>query len=305
MAEINANFVIQPIELTTIVDSTDLSFTPSAINLTVSTVNKGETGATGPAGVNGATGPTGSTGPVGATGSTGLTGATGLGATGATGLVGATGTQGSTGPQGTTGATGPIGSTGPQGDPGGATGATGIQGATGAQGSVAGSNTQIQFNNSGNFDASANFTFDSAISLLTLTGNLLTTGTTSIQQAKEKVTANNTAATGTINYDLLSQAILYHTANASSNFTLNFRGNSTITLNSLMESNQSMTCTFINTNGANGYYANVIQIDGANITPKVVGVVAGTSISNDVYTYNIIKTAANTFVVFETVAGFA
>jgi hypothetical protein len=123
MAEINANFVIQPIELTTIVDSTDLSFTPSAINLTVSTVNKGETGATGPIGASGATGVPGD--PGGATGATGLTGATG--STGPTGLTGATGL---------TGSTGPIGSTGPQGDPGGATGATGAAGAAGADGAT-------------------------------------------------------------------------------------------------------------------------------------------------------------------------
>ena len=122
MAEINANFVIQPIELTTVVDSTDLSFTPSAINLTVS-AGTGFIGATGPIGATGATGVPGD--PGGATGATGLTGATG--STGPTGLTGATGL---------TGSTGPIGSTGPQGDPGGATGATGAAGASGATGPI-------------------------------------------------------------------------------------------------------------------------------------------------------------------------
>ena len=129
-------------------------------------------------------------------------------------------------------------------------------------------------------------------------------GTTSIQQAKEKVTANSVAATGTINYDLLTQAIVFNTVNASNNFTLNFRGNATTTLDSIMLSNQSMTCSFINTNGTTGYYANVINVDGNLITPLLPGALSGTVSGKDIYTFNIIKIAANTFTVFQSAVGY-
>ena len=132
-------------------------------------------------------------------------------------------------------------------------------------------------------------------------------GTTTIQQAKEKVTANATGSTGTINYDLLDQAIILKTANATANFALNFRGNSSTSLDTVMSSNQSLTCTFINTNGANGYYATSIQIDSAIVTPKWVypgAPTIGTTSGQDVYTFNIIKTAANTYNVLAAKTGF-
>jgi len=140
------------------------------------------------------------------------------------------------------------------------------------------------------------------------TGNLISTGTTKIQQALEKITANTTAATGTINFDVLNQAILFNTSNASANFTLNIRGNATEALNSVMSSNQSITLRFINTNGNVGYYANVYQIDGSNITPKWVSNVGPPSIGTvngiDVYDFEIIKTAANTYTVLGIQIGY-
>jgi hypothetical protein len=141
----------------------------------------------------------------------------------------------------------------------------------------------------------------------TLTG-LTVAGMTSIQEAKEKLTANSTASTGTLTFDVLTQAILYKSANATANFTLNIRGNSTTSLNSIMSNNESLTITFINTNGANAYYANVIQIDASNITPVYPLAVtpnAGTSNGKDVYTYNIFKLASNTYTVFGSRIGFS
>ena len=49
-------------------------------------------------------------------------------------------------------------------------------------------------------------------------------GAASIQNTVEKVTVSATAATGTINYDVITQAVLYYTSAASGNFTVNFRG---------------------------------------------------------------------------------
>lgn len=153
-----------------------------------------------------------------------------------------------------------------------------------------------------------NITNVGTLTTLTVSGNISTTGTTTIQQAKEKVTVSSSPATGTVNFDLLTQAILLNTANATANFTLNIRGNSSVTLNTLMNSNESATLRFINTNGATGYYANVITIDGTTITPNwvvpggtpVIGITAG----KDAYDFNIIKTAANTYTVLASKTGY-
>jgi hypothetical protein len=143
-------------------------------------------------------------------------------------------------------------------------------------------------------------------SLGTLT-SLNVVGTSSIQQAQEKVTVSATPATGTIAYDLLTSAILLNTANATANFVLNFRGNSTTTLNSIMTSNQSMTCTFINSNGANAYVPTQLQIDGTPITPLWTGTgspAPGTPTGRDAYAFNIIKTASATYTLLASRVGY-
>jgi hypothetical protein len=56
------------------------------------------------------------------------------------------------------------------------------------------------------------------------TSNLTVTGTTSLAQAKEKVTVTGTGAGGAINFDALTQAIVYYNSSSTSNFTVNFRG---------------------------------------------------------------------------------
>jgi len=137
-------------------------------------------------------------------------------------------------------------------------------------------------------------------SLGTLT-ELTVGGMTSIQEAKEKFVPNGTAATGTVQFDVLTSAITLQTANASANFTLNIRGNSSTTFNSTVNTNESASITFINKNGATAYYANVIQIDGTPVTPVWVGgtaISAGTISGYDVYNFNILKTATNTYTVF-------
>ena len=119
-----------------------------------------------------------------------------------------------------------------------------------------------------------------------------------LKNALEGVTISATAATGTINYDLTSQAVLYYTTNASGNWTLNVRGNGSTSLNSLMATGESVTLAFLVTNGATAYYQSAFQIDGASVTPKWQGGAApasGNVNSIDVYTVTIIKTGAATF----------
>lgn len=118
--------------------------------------------------------------------------------------------------------------------------------------------------------------------------------------AGEVATVSATAATGTINYDVTTQSVLYYTTSASANWTVNFRGSSGTSLNTLMAIGQSVTVAFLVTQGATAYYNNVVNIDGTAVTPKYQGGTAwaaGNASGIDSYVYTIIKTASATFTV--------
>lgn len=123
---------------------------------------------------------------------------------------------------------------------------------------------------------------------------------------KENIVA--AALTGTVNIDCVTSTVWYYTVNASANFTLNFRGNSTTTLNALLAIGQSITVVVKNTNGATPYYASAIQIDTVSITPKWQGgstPSAGNASSIDAYSYTITKTASATYTVLASQTKFA
>jgi hypothetical protein len=124
----------------------------------------------------------------------------------------------------------------------------------------------------------------------------------------EPTTISATASTGTINYDVATQSIVYYTTNASANWTMNFRASSAATLNSLMSIGQTITVTFMATQGATAYYNNAVTIDGTSVTPKWQSGItpnAGNVNSVDTYTYAIIKTAAATFTVLASQTRYA
>jgi hypothetical protein len=130
-------------------------------------------------------------------------------------------------------------------------------------------------------------------------------GTTSNADLKtsnilEVATVSATAATGTIAYDVTTQSVLYYTTDASGNFTVNFRGSSGTSLDTIMATGESISATFLVTNGATAYYNSAVQVDGSSVTPKWQGGTAPTSgnaSSIDSYTYVIIKTGSATFTV--------
>jgi hypothetical protein len=140
----------------------------------------------------------------------------------------------------------------------------------------------------------------------TFTATQTFTGSTStlaavFQDAAEVVTVSATAATGTINYDVTTQSVLYYTSNASANWTVNFRGSSGTSLNTLMSTGQALTVVFLVTQGSTAYYNNAVQIDGSSVTPKYQGGTAwttGNTSSIDAYSYTIVKTGSATFTVF-------
>lgn len=125
----------------------------------------------------------------------------------------------------------------------------------------------------------------------------------------EKVAVSASVASGTVNFDVAENSVVYYTANASANFTLNIRGNSTSTLNSMMSVGESYSINFLNTNGATPYYATAYTIDGNAVTPKWqygAAPTGGNANSIDVYNLTIVKTAATpTYVVLAAMAKFA
>mgnify|MGYP003332206387 FL=1 len=117
----------------------------------------------------------------------------------------------------------------------------------------------------------------------------------------ETTTISATAATGTINYDVTTQSVLYYTTNASANWTMNFRGNGSNSLDSLMSTGQSITVVFLATQGSTAYYNSAVQVDGSSVTPKYQGGTAwssGNASGVDAYSYTIVKTGSAAFTIF-------
>jgi hypothetical protein len=141
----------------------------------------------------------------------------------------------------------------------------------------------------------------------TLTGSSSVLGAV-LSDTAEVTTISATAATGTIAYDTTTQSVLFYTSNASANWTVNFRGSSGTSLNTLMSTGQSLTVAFLVTQGATAYYNSAVQIDGSSVTPKWQGGTApsaGNASGIDAYVYTIIKTGSATFTVLASQTKFA
>lgn len=174
----------------------------------------------------------------------------------------------------------------------------------------------MSFISSGNTTTTAfNITGDTNANLLINTGANVTAINIGADQStgftttiKEGVTVSSANATANVNFDVISQSILLYTANSSANTTINFRGNSTVTLNSFLVNNQSASVVLLSPQGATAKYISGYQIDGTAVTPKWQGGSAPTSgnaNSTDVYSFTIIKTANATYTVLASQTQFA
>ena len=124
----------------------------------------------------------------------------------------------------------------------------------------------------------------------------------------EPATVSATASTGTINFDVTTQSVLYYTTNASGNFTLNFRASSGTSLNTLMATGDSICVSFLCTNGATAYYNSAVTVDGNSVTPKYQGGTAWTSgnaSSIDAYNFVILKTGSAAFTILTSQTKFS
>lgn len=159
--------------------------------------------------------------------------------------------------------------------------------------------------------ASGAFTTLGANSTTTLSGATSITGPLTINNlitAGEKTTVTATAASGTVQFDILTQGVLYYTTNSSGNWTLNIRGDGSNTLNSVMATGETRTITFLATQGGTAFFQSALTIDGSSVVPRWQN---GTTPSSgnvngiDIYVLTIIKTGSAAFTVLESQTRFA
>lgn len=161
--------------------------------------------------------------------------------------------------------------------------------------------------------ASAGVAWKAVSGLPSQTGNtnrLLTTNGTSASWTgvitnlvnlapEERFNVVASAATGTININFLTAGVWFYTTNASANHTINFRGDASNTLNSLLATGDAITVGWVINNGTTAYYPTTIQIDGSSVTPKWLNnsapptaAQANQTAGTDAFTFTIVKTAS-------------
>ena len=163
---------------------------------------------------------------------------------------------------------------------------------------------QTQIDNKAPTSTTTTLTGTQTLTNKTLTSPIINTATATgsiLVAPEERTTVSATAATGTINFDAVTQGVLYYTSNASANWTLNVRGSSGATLDSILAIGDAITVAFLVTNGSTAYRHTALTIDGTSVTPKWSGgtaPAAGNASAIDAYSFTIVKTASATYTVF-------
>ena len=144
---------------------------------------------------------------------------------------------------------------------------------------------------------------------LTVAGTISAQGWVSEMTVAEYISLSAAAPGTTIQYDTLTQSILYYSNSATNNWTLNVRGNSTTPLSSILNVGQSMTIALMVSSGTTAYYQTGMSIDSVALTAKWqngTAPIAGDVSATDIYTFSIVKTSATpSYIVFGSVAKFA
>jgi len=131
-----------------------------------------------------------------------------------------------------------------------------------------------------------------------------------IKSLVETATITGSAPASTTQFDWATQAVQYYTSNATTNFTLNIRGNGSTALNTIMQTGQSASIALLVTNGATPYYPSAINIDGtaSGVTVKYINgtsITSGNANSIDIYSITVIKTGSATYTVLVSQTKFA
>ena len=159
-----------------------------------------------------------------------------------------------------------------------------------------------------NADTTANLIFTTGGANTTALTLDLYQGSSFNSSIRELVTVSAANATANVNFDVITQGILLFTANASANTTINIRGNSTVPLNNVLSTGQSVSVVLMSPQGATAYYNSLVQVDGNTVTPEWQGGTApssGNASSTDTYNYVIIKTGSNAYTILASQTKFA
>jgi hypothetical protein len=132
---------------------------------------------------------------------------------------------------------------------------------------------------------------NATLGALTMNGTVAITGSIYLRTAIEHVVGTSSAPPATLNYNVLDGAILFHSGSTTANWTLNFRGNASTTLNSIMPVSSSTTVTLLVRNAATRYSSSAYQIDGSSIIPRWQNGASGSATANsiDAHTFTIVK----------------
>jgi hypothetical protein len=137
-------------------------------------------------------------------------------------------------------------------------------------------------------------------SAITLTNVSVASVSTFLGQIVERANVT-TAMSATLTVPSTDTGVIVFTANSSANATINFTG-----LGSLPVGNLASYVIMV-PNSSTAKYISTYQIDGAGVTVKWAGGVpiGGTSANTDIYSFNIVKTAATpTYNVFASVQSY-
>ena len=127
-----------------------------------------------------------------------------------------------------------------------------------------------------------------------------------VNEIIEKADVKGDILTGTPNINLEDKALQYFTSNASANWTFNFRGGASTSLDSMMNTNDVMTVTLLCKQGGTPYIPSGtnadcrVKIDGNEVGVQWQGGSAPTGGNDngiDSYTYSIIKVGSATWTV--------
>lgn len=143
---------------------------------------------------------------------------------------------------------------------------------------------------------------------LSVGGNLTVNGSIIIAESFELINVSATAMGANLNFDIITQPTLYLTSSSTANCTVNFRGNSTVTMESFLSTGNSTTVSLMVTNGSTPYKANNVQVDGVPVTAKWAGgspPSTGNPNSVDLYSFTIIKTASLNYTIFASLQKYA
>jgi hypothetical protein len=115
----------------------------------------------------------------------------------------------------------------------------------------------------------------------------------------ERFNVAASAATGTIDVDVKTAGVWYYTTDATANHTVNFRGDGSTTLSSLLAVEDAYTVGWIINNGTTAFYPTTVQVDGASVAPKWLNgspppsaSIGNQTAGTDAFVFTIIKTAS-------------